>query len=259
MIEEHRGIKLGPINVLIGNNGTGKSQFFRELDVIYLGQQPEGEKHSALYNGSEIHFLIKTYCDLANAGHPNISKIKEKMVRLFPDAKNIIDALPTLFSDYSEESINSVEFMVGFRTMLGYLTLLYCGDQAFEIIPEESRIKQCGPIDASLFLVESPEYGLHFTIYRFLVGMLRAMSAGIEDRKPVQVFLTTYSPYLLDLFEPEEVLLFQRADGKESITRLSDTEVCEKFSEKSGHLLGEIWGNGLFDDRANRVREEVDD
>jgi hypothetical protein len=54
------------------------------------------------------------------------------------------------------------------------------------------------------------------------------------------VLLTTHSPYVVDLFRPEEVTLCRKeADGAISVRRLSDSRAVRQ--QMNIFTLGEIW------------------
>lgn len=62
--------------------------------------------------------------------------------------------------------------------------------------------------------IDEPELGLHPAALNLLVGLARSVS----DR--CQVLLATQSPALLDMVEPEEVLVVERQDGATAFRRL---------------------------------------
>ena len=76
-----------------------------------------------------------------------------------------------------------------------------------------------------------------------VMQLLRGITQGQFGIAPVQVILTTHSPYLLDDVKPEEdqVLVFQRdEDGSRTAKPVDWSRLKEYFD---GFLLGEIWFN----------------
>jgi predicted ATPase len=70
-----------------------------------------------------------------------------------------------------------------------------------------------------------------------VLGVLREL---IQEQSHTQVVLTTHSPYVLDLFSPEEVTLCTMQDnGEVKTTRLSESPVVAR--ESRVFTLGEIW------------------
>jgi len=75
------------------------------------------------------------------------------------------------------------------------------------------------------------------------VGLLRGLTKGEHGSEPVQVVLTTHSPYLLDSVRPDEdqVLVCRRnQDGSRSVDPV-DEEKLRIFLDE--FQLGEIWFN----------------
>ena len=107
----------------------------------------------------------------------------------------------------------------GMLLVLAYLAVLY--------LPEPPRV----------LLVEEPENGIHPKRLRDVLKILREL---VKEQAHTQVILTTHSPYALDLFEPQEVTLCQRAeDGSISVHRLSESKAVRE--QREVFTLGEIW------------------
>jgi len=79
----------------------------------------------------------------------------------------------------------------GVLLILAYFTVLY--------LPEPPR----------LLLVEEPENGIHPKRIEDVLGLLREL---VSEQGQTRVVMTTHSPYVVDLFKPEEVTLCRR-DG----------------------------------------------
>jgi predicted ATPase len=101
------------------------------------------------------------------------------------------------------------------------------------------------------FLVglEEPDRGLHPRLLRELRDALYRLSypeSFGESRKPVQVIVTSHSPYLLDLYRehPEEVVLAQKCGLDVHFERLADKP---DFDEILGDApLSEVWYSGIL-------------
>jgi len=93
------------------------------------------------------------------------------------------------------------------------------------------------PRPPRLLLIEEPETGVHPRRLREVLGILRKM---VEQQDRTQVVMTTHSPYVLDLFAPEEVTLCQReGDGSVSLHPLSQSAAVREQIDV--FTLGEIW------------------
>ena len=90
------------------------------------------------------------------------------------------------------------------------------------------------PVDfrPSVILVDEPELGLHPYAIGLLASLIR--QASVET----QVIVSTQSPFLLDHFQPEEVLVADLVDGRTELSRL-DSAALEVWLEE--YSLGELW------------------
>jgi len=107
----------------------------------------------------------------------------------------------------------------GLLLALAYLAILYS--------PEPPR----------LLLIEEPENGIH---PNRLKDVLRILKELVREQDRTQVVLTTHSPYVVDLFQPEEVTLcLKGADGAVTAHRLSESKAVRE--QRDIFQLGEIW------------------
>ncbi|MEP7010557.1 MAG: AAA family ATPase [Acidobacteriota bacterium] len=84
----------------------------------------------------------------------------------------------------------------------------------------------------SVILVDEPELGLHPYAITLLGSLIKQVSTG------TQVIVSTQSPFLLDQFQPEDVLVADRVDGGTQFTRL-DPAKLESWLED--YSLGQLW------------------
>lgn len=107
----------------------------------------------------------------------------------------------------------------GVLLVLAYLTVLY--------LPKPPRV----------VLVEEPENGIHPKRLQDVLKILRDL---VGEQGHTQVILATHSPYVVDLFKPEEVTLCQmEEDGSISVHRLSTSKTVRE--QLDVFTLGEIW------------------
>ena len=117
----------------------------------------------------------------------------------------------------------------GVMLVLAYLTILY--------LPEPPNF----------LLIEEPENGIHPKRLEAVFSILRTLT---EEQGRTQVIMTTHSPYVLDLFQPEEVTLCRmNSAGEVEVKSLADS--LQVVRQQKLFTLGEIWtGEGddaLFD------------
>ncbi|HZU95659.1 MAG TPA: AAA family ATPase [Planctomycetota bacterium] len=94
-----------------------------------------------------------------------------------------------------------------------------------------------------VLLLEEPENAIHPRQLEKIVGTFRRLSTADRPGGPVQLIVSTHSPYLLDFVKPEEVLaLGRRPNGETIARRLSELPgVPERLAD--GMTLGELWFN----------------
>lgn len=119
----------------------------------------------------------------------------------------------------SEQLVSASQVSDGVLLVLAYLAVLY--------LPKPPRV----------ILVEEPENGIHPNRLRDVLSILKDLVRGQAHS---QVILTTHSPYVVDLFEPEEVSLCRKEeDGSVSVRRLSESKTVRE--QLDVFSLGEIW------------------
>jgi len=100
-----------------------------------------------------------------------------------------------------------------------------------------------GPSTPSIVLVEEPENGMHPHALKQVVSVLKRLTDPNRVARPIQVMLTTHSPYLLDFVPPESVAIFGRNEsGDCTAKRLVEIPgVMDRLA--AGFSLGEMWFN----------------
>lgn len=84
----------------------------------------------------------------------------------------------------------------------------------------------------SVILVDEPELGLHPYAITLLASLIK--QAAVKT----QVIISTQSPFLLDHFQPEDVLVADRVDGGTQFTRLDPSKLDSWLQDYS---LGQLW------------------
>jgi predicted ATPase len=101
----------------------------------------------------------------------------------------------------------------------------------------------------SMICIEEPDRGIHPRLYREIRDALYRLSYPDQfglDRPPVQVLITSHSPYMLDLHRdhPEEVVIAEKVGSEGTFSRLADREDLEDLLGEA--TLGEIWYSGVL-------------
>jgi len=92
-------------------------------------------------------------------------------------------------------------------------------------------------------LIDEPELGLHPYAIKMLASLLRSAS------KSRQIIISTQSVELLNEFEPEDVIIADRAEGWAHLQRLDAEALSSWLGEYS---LGELWQKNLLGGRPSR-------
>jgi predicted ATPase len=105
------------------------------------------------------------------------------------------------------------------------------------------------PVPPSIIGLEEPDFGLHPRLLRDLKDSLLRLtspSAFGDERLPVQVIVTTHSPYLVDLFrdELESIVVVQKEGLYSTFSRLSDLPHVAEIVKDAA--LGEAWYSGIL-------------
>lgn len=99
------------------------------------------------------------------------------------------------------------------------------------------------PTPPSLVLIDEPELGLHPYAVTQLAAMLQSAAAR------TQVLVATQSVTLMNQFDPDDVVVVDRADGQSTFRRVSAEEVAT-WADDYG--LGEIWEKNILGGRPQR-------
>ncbi|MEK6301656.1 MAG: AAA family ATPase [Acidobacteriota bacterium] len=94
------------------------------------------------------------------------------------------------------------------------------------------------PNPPGAIVIDEPELGLH----PFALGVLASMLRKASDRS--QIIVSTQSAPLLDAFEPEEVIVVDRANGSSRFRRLEAEPLQSWLQEYS---LGQLWQKNVIE------------
>ena len=232
---------------------------------------PQLLAHAGLL-GQEINSVlnrIKIFSfETASLGQPvNAQQITD----LQRDGKNLVGALTNL-RDKDEESYNHLreEFM---RWIPEYDAMVFNNDpnglrylNLRQIISRQTILASQAsegtllalalltivhqPTPPVLIGLEEPDRGLHPRLLRELRDALYRLSFPSDfgfKRAPVQVVVTTHSPFFLDLFKdhPEQVIIAEKQrDGTATFKNLSDDKELRELIGDAP--LGEVWYSGVL-------------
>lgn len=87
-----------------------------------------------------------------------------------------------------------------------------------------------------LICFEEPENYVHPRLLEMIVDLLKNAS------QKSQVLVTTHSPYLVDLLQPEDLFIVDKQEGKTLVTKADDKKEIKKILKALS--LGELWYSG---------------
>jgi len=140
-------------------------------------------------------------------------QIKEILCRLIPAVADVtlppageLGMVTILFHETNGAKVYASEASDGLLLFLAILAIAYGHEEEVGVV-----------------LLEEPENGVHPQRLRDIVRLLRAISRGELGLPPVQVVVTSHSPYLLDWCQKDEVIVFGRGpDGNVHAKRLDE-------------------------------------
>ena len=105
-------------------------------------------------------------------------------------------------------------------------------DGSLRFLALATLLLQPARLRPSVILLDEPELGLHPYAVAVLCSLIR--SAAVET----QVILATQSPYLVDHFQPEDIVVADRVAGQSQFTRLAPKDLEAWLEDYS---LGDLW------------------
>lgn len=171
------------------------------------------------------------------------TRYSESFDRVRSAAKDILPGVDSIFTSPTPQStvylasnethlsapITVAEMSDGELAFIALLSLLYA--------PQKLRPDIC--------FVEEPENHLHPRLMSILTGLLQQVQRE-HGRGNGQLFLTTHSPYLLDKFSIEDLLVFSKKEGATVVTRPGDRDELKTLITDEQIGLGELYYSGVL-------------
>ena len=158
--------------------------------------------------------------------------------------RHVVRVVAPFFEDFKLEpqALNPDTILLEWRHKGSdsYFNASSLSDGTLRFIALATLLLQPDSLRPSVILLDEPELGLH----PYAVTMLAAMvkKAAVYG----QVIMATQSPTLLDHFEPEDVIVANRANGEAKFEQL-DPERLEVWLED--YSLGQLWETNEFGGR----------
>ena len=101
-------------------------------------------------------------------------------------------------------------------------------------------------LGAPLYCVEEPENHLHPRLLTTLVEVLKQVQGEFSPEERSQIVITTHSPYLIDKFSLDELIVLEKREGATVLVRPSDKLHLRDLLEKEEIGLGELYYSGAL-------------
>lgn len=207
---------------------------YYHLEVSWLKEPSDGrETHQVGYSGQGLPSFLAT---LMREDQQRFEAIVASMRGLLPNLRSILinragmdkDGLAMLFEGF-RGYVNAPDLSDGTLLTLGLLAVLNA--------PKVPRT----------LCIEEPETGLHPQRLRWLFDRFVEIAYPREGI-PVQVLLTTHSPYFVNLFKDMQnsVSVFRQEEGRSTVRNLIDIKK-DLRDDTGGDPIGHEWAMGLFE------------
>ncbi|MCH8822128.1 MAG: AAA family ATPase [Planctomycetes bacterium] len=210
---------------------------FYSFDAVQIAMQ---SKLQAKVEMAESGTKLAVVLDRLRDDNPERFKsVNEAIKNWLPEFDSILFDVPTegdrsisLRTRKGGHKISAGDLSQGTLIALALLTLAY--------LPEPP----------TLVLLEEPDRGLHPRLMHDVKDALYRLAfpeESGEDREPVQVVVTTHSPYFLDLFRdnPEQIVIAEKKGNEATFTRLVDRDDLDGLLDGESSL-GDLWYSGVL-------------
>ena len=166
------------------------------------------------------------------------ARLKNELFRMMPEYDEIeFVERPGRLIDLKLRLADTAEWVVAENLSQGTLYVLALLTLVFD------------PAPPAIICIEELDRGVHPRMLREMRDLLYRLSYPKEtgsQKPPVQVIVTTHSPYLLDLFRdhPEEVVITEKHGAAARFTRLD--QCADLTNVLSSGSLGDLWFSGVI-------------
>jgi predicted ATPase len=276
----HATVRLGPITVLVGPNGTGKSALLRAISGAPVWEDPwrhEKDEVRVVFRGTDR--VVHTHKKGAKSPppssillHPDLQRMRRSATlapaaRIDPYAENVHNVVYSLGrrrgAEYARRFCELVQQYgdVDLRPQAPgthWLAFQDRWDPDLWFTPDQvsdGTLLVAAYLAASmqvdqpeLLLVEEPERGLHPWLIGQVVRLFRSLARPIDGSRPVQIVAATHSADLLRHLEPDEVRFLER-DRKTGETTVREAPVDDAHwveALEAYESMGDLWLSGAL-------------
>ncbi len=162
--------------------------------------------------------------------------LRMKYGRAYGDIRNAVQLVAPFFDDFLLEprrlEPDSIRLLWKHRMSDDHFDASSLSDGTLRFMALAALLLQPKELRPTVVVIDEPELGLHPFAIAALASMLRVASGE------TQVVLSTQSSALLDRFEPEDILVADRAGGQTRIRGLEEQRLRGWLDDYS---LGQLW------------------
>ena len=167
---------------------------------------------------------------------PFLYYLREKHESSYSLIRRTVQRVAPFFDDFvlAPQQLNEDKIRLEWRHKGtdAYFDAASLSDGSLRFIALATLLLQPESFRPSVILLDEPELGLHPYAITMLASLLKQAAAQ------TQIILATQSPFLLDHFEPEDVLVADRVNGRTQLTRLDMPRLQTWLQDYS---LGQLW------------------
>jgi predicted ATPase len=207
---------------------------FHDLDVRAMRRiNPAGRANFLTQSGDNFAAWLAT---LKTSYSDNFRQLEQVTRDAFPGLQEITAELTqtqTTFISSREKYLKSPV----------HVWALAAGELCF--IALCSLILSPPELGAAINCVEEVENHLNPRLMETLVTLHRQQQAFyIQKNMASQVFITTHSPFVVDQFSLEELVIVEKSQGETKAVRAADKEHLQALLSDSAQGLGDLWYSG---------------
>lgn len=162
--------------------------------------------------------------------------LQQKEPNAYRLIKNTFRMAAPFFDDFVLEPLAQNEQMIRLewrhRQSDDHFDISTLSDGSLRFLALATLLLQPPRLRPSTILLDEPELGLHPYAVAMLCSLIQSVSVE------TQVVLATQSPYLVDQFQPEDIVVVDRVSGESRFRRLSTPELETWLNDYS---LGDLW------------------
>ena len=207
---------------------------------------------SPMKKTADVHDNRQLRADGSNLA-PLLFLLSKKHPSAYTQIRQTVRLAAPFFDDFvlQPSELNEEKILLEWRHRGSdaYFNASSLSDGSLRFIALATLLLQPESLRPSVILLDEPELGLHPYAITLLASLLKQASQAS------QIIVATQSPLLLDHFEPEDVLVAERADGATQLRRLESSKLKAWLEDYS---LGQLWEKNEFGGRPVRENSDPD-